>query len=98
MSSQEYPESLEASPRSRGVLISLQGLSKGGCVFLETFVIATKHSRAEKVTVEAPLCGPGPREDAKRVTREADGRDFEVVAVEGRLRGRRASPASVVAA
>ena len=28
-------------------------------MFLDTFVIATKHSRAEKVTVEAPSCGPG---------------------------------------
>ena len=38
----------------------LSSRSLEGCVCLETFVIATKHSRAEKVTVEAPLCGPVP--------------------------------------
>ena len=40
---------------------------------LDTFVIATNHSRVEKVTVDAPLCGPG--RDLRRVA-EALRREF----------------------
>ena len=87
-------ESLQVPPYSQrfqklirvgipSVIISPQDLSKGGCVVLETFVIATKHSRAEKVTVEAPLCGPD------RDAHEDGDEPGEVDRHDGRLYGQR---------
>ena len=45
------------------VIISPQGLSKGGRVFLDTYAIA-KNTQSWKLTVEAPFCGP---EEERRV-------------------------------